>query len=84
MSINRDPVVHAFQMILSVPLGADNVEEYKEMKQSVWNYLHEIAKAGGLEEKYEQALANMVETIQSPEFHEFLKSYAQHESGQGN
>jgi hypothetical protein len=65
----------AFRNLIVVPLGADNNEEYMEMKEVVCRSLEFIAKAGGMEEHLHAAYQSIFKDLQDPLFEEFLKKF---------
>jgi hypothetical protein len=73
MDKDKNPVVRAFQMLMTVPLSADNEDEYLEMKKNVFQYLGVIAEAGNLKEEYSKGMDNNIKLLDSPEFAQFIK-----------
>jgi hypothetical protein len=79
--MNNDRVVHAFQMVMSVPLAPDDKEEYLQMKHTVLNCLAIIAEAGKLEVELNQALENITAIVKGSEFRNFINEYHKAEKG---
>jgi len=71
----NEQIAHAFQMLLSIPLGVEEEEEYYAMKKQIAHFLIEIAEAGGLEQELEAGINRLKEIVRSPDFASFLKKF---------